>query len=413
MRDEVFCDEVKDQIKTVFEDCNIHSWEETKDIYREEFGTDISEDFKITDEEAKAEAMVLQSGSIGQVYKLHSKAHGFDVAVKVKHPRIDKKVDTFVRLVSAIMYLMSWFVKIPYIYLVKEFIGNVNLQLDFIKEAHNTRRLKECYKDESCIVIPQILDCSNRIIVMTYHEGRSLSSIEDKQLVFQVSTQFYFFVIMSLIIHDFFHCDLHDGNCKVDDQNRLVIYDCGIIGSVGDLALSRVIMESMIGARFDKLVEIATHPSEKHDEDFNQFVIQTQSDLSISTAERFRIIFNSLLKSGKKTNSQIMRVMQGIIIGEKNIIKCVDKCSLILGPESNIVVWLYSYIHICNAIGKFKPLCNYFRAWLSEYANSIEELRSWIDEKFGHRDEDVFFEVISEALGIAYTKYDYFPMEMR
>jgi predicted unusual protein kinase regulating ubiquinone biosynthesis (AarF/ABC1/UbiB family) len=284
-------------------------------------------------------------------------------------------------------------------------------QLDFEQEAKNTQHLWNCFKTNQLIVTPQVFDSSKRFIAMSFHDGQCVSSIKDRRLSFRISMCFYFFMLSSLLIHDFFHCDLHEGNCKVyidGDTWKLIIYDCGIIGVVGDKSCCRNIIHTMIDNDFVKLTEIAMHESErtKNHDDFNQFVKELQNQYEIPATTRFRTIFQKMMSSGIKTDERKTRVLQGLIIGEKNIISVADKCSLILGPESNSVVWLYCYKYLCRAMNEFGDLYTYLDAWLLEEQNNMTIFHEWLDEKFGHTDVEVFYEVLSEVLGVEYKPYD-------
>lgn len=71
----------------LYDDCNWHSLEYTKKIYKKTFNKDLDEDYSVEEQ--------LGSGSIGQVYKVkNKKTNEYDI-LKVKHPGIESELFLF------------------------------------------------------------------------------------------------------------------------------------------------------------------------------------------------------------------------------------------------------------------------------------------------------------------------------
>ena len=71
----------------LYDDCNWHSLNYTKKIYKETFNKDLDEDYSIEEQ--------IGSGSIGQVYKIkNKKTKNYDI-LKVRHPNIENELWLF------------------------------------------------------------------------------------------------------------------------------------------------------------------------------------------------------------------------------------------------------------------------------------------------------------------------------
>ena len=93
------------RLEFVFENCDFHTFEETKKMYFEDFGKDISGEYDTIIEVA--------SGSVGQVYKCYE--GGNVVALKVKHPFINDKVKRFIHVIRIVCFLCRPFNKYHHI----------------------------------------------------------------------------------------------------------------------------------------------------------------------------------------------------------------------------------------------------------------------------------------------------------
>ena len=74
-----------DKLNFSLEDCPKHEYEFTKKIYNDVYNEDISKKYIYKE--------LLGTGSIGQVYKMYDYENGRWVAMKVKHPDIEKKLN--------------------------------------------------------------------------------------------------------------------------------------------------------------------------------------------------------------------------------------------------------------------------------------------------------------------------------
>ena len=228
-----------EKLQFVFEDCNKHAISKTQQLYLKDFGNEMSKDFIIDD-------IVLGSGSIGQVYKLYNWKLNRFVALKSKHPDVDKNLNDFVNVVKLFCWLFYPFN--IYHTIITEYIENIHLQLDYKQEAKNTIRFKEYWKDECFIIVPEVLFYSENFICMSYHDGENFNNLNSQN---QIITSLYltFITMTGLLVHDFLHADLHTGNWKVVVKNgiicNLVLYDFGIMCSTGNLYSNKLIISNL------------------------------------------------------------------------------------------------------------------------------------------------------------------------
>lgn len=215
----------------IFEQCPYHSLKHTKQVFKESMnGISIDEYIDITT------LRLIASGSIGQVYYGKSKTDGIEVAIKVKHPNIERDLENqyelikLIKFIQSIRYLRN---KYSLFFNIDDFLEDINLQCDFNNEANNTTTFINNFKDSShFIVFPEPLYQSKDLLISRYIEGKDLNSLTDMQK-YQTSLNFICFFKQMLFVDNFIHGDLHCKNWKVryneDTKNtQMIIYDCGI-----------------------------------------------------------------------------------------------------------------------------------------------------------------------------------------
>ena len=210
------------KLEALYQYCNNHSEDHTKEIYHQDFNEAFDDNFKIIE--------LLASGSIGQVYKVKKNNNFF--AMKVIHPEVYEQILDFERVILFIT-TMPYIKKILYQTIpfdILDFIKDFKTQIDFINEANNMLEFKRIYSDNHYIIIPNVYKISKNIILMSYEEAddfnlSSINSYQKSKLMFLLNG----FVRENMLI-DFVHGDLHQGNWKIKqegDKYKLVIYDFG------------------------------------------------------------------------------------------------------------------------------------------------------------------------------------------
>ena len=137
-----------------YEQCPHHSFDYTKKLMQKNFKKPINEIFNSFDK------IPIASGSIGQVYK--AEYNGNNVAVKVKHPNINNKLEIYSEIVINVYKKIN---KLPFVnrYLLpvslEGLFDYLNMQVNFKYEAKNIDKFRKTFKNHKNIVIPKVYYC--------------------------------------------------------------------------------------------------------------------------------------------------------------------------------------------------------------------------------------------------------------
>ena len=208
------------QLKIFYEKCPTHDFEITKQIIENYYKKNIKDVFESINEIPEA------SGSIGQIHKGVLK-NGKEVAIKVKHPDINENIINLCWILKYIVRIRFLLKKINFdLTGIEDYLMK---QTNFNYEASNLIKLKNLYKNNTYIIIPEVYDSSEDFLIMEYIDGEHVDTlINNKEEHWEVMIKFWLFVRESILIHNFFHADLHKGNWKSKD-GKIVVYDLGII----------------------------------------------------------------------------------------------------------------------------------------------------------------------------------------
>lgn len=191
-----------------------------------------------TFEEFNREA--ISGASLGQVYR--AKYHGRDVAVKVNRPNVENilKKDLLVinRLLKLVKGRIENFLYISVYNVISDFNSRIYDEIDYRKEAENSRRISANLKGKDDIIIPGILDelSSKEVLVLEYTRGIKITDLDSlrktevdlKRLAFRVDLLF----MRMLLRDDIFHADPHPGNISVTEDGKIILYDFGMVGTL-------------------------------------------------------------------------------------------------------------------------------------------------------------------------------------
>lgn len=395
MHDGFLSAEGKKHFGYVFENCECHRWEETCKMYAEDFTRCLAEDFDLDEDSA----IVIGSGSIGQVYKLWDKKEGKHVAVKVRHPGVDKHTVQFIKSISWLISVVEYMKTIPFSFLLREFLNNIHCQLDYAQEAKNTNQLHDLFKGEDAsVIVPKVVRFSPNFIIMDYYEGRTYHELaaEEQRCI---SCNIYLFMLSSLLCYDFLHCDLHYGNWKISDDNRLIIYDCGIIARTGNKDINRDIVMMFIDGDFRSMGDVLLQDNTPHSGKIKKKVADYMRNDYAKSSDRLADIIKMMVLENAHIDVNIFRCFQGFAMC-MNIIKTdTDKLVKLVGKEGNNKDILTCYYHgILSKLNRFKGLLDIFDKIIADTPRISEAFYDWLEDSFGHRDKDVFIDVIMEHM---------------
>jgi predicted unusual protein kinase regulating ubiquinone biosynthesis (AarF/ABC1/UbiB family) len=210
------------------------SLEEVERTVREELGRDPKEIF------ATLEGEPLASASIAQVHCATLK-DGADVVIKVQRPGLERTVAADLRVLRALAFC---FERLPRGEsanprgIVDDFAQNLAEELDFRREASNLDEFNEIVRkhglDGVAAPAPYHEWSSPRVLVMERFHG---ARIDDLERLAPIADQLEGKLLLgmrawfrSLLVHGFFHGDVHAGNLMALDDGRIGFLDFGIVG---------------------------------------------------------------------------------------------------------------------------------------------------------------------------------------
>jgi predicted unusual protein kinase regulating ubiquinone biosynthesis (AarF/ABC1/UbiB family) len=236
-----------------YESCNFHPFSFTEKKYNEIFKKNINDEY--------SEIVEIASGSIGQVYRVKPYYSDSYYALKIIHPNVENEIN----FMEMMIYIFDFcFDLTNYCPLnLKDCLYNFKNQINFINESNNILYFHEKYENNPYIIIPNIIKVSKDIIIMDYIDGKSIDETEisdyNKHKIILLLT---LFTENNLHVNHFNHGDLHSGNWKIKDNNKLIIYDFGYCWKLENKNLQSIID-----------LTIYCSQKEKYDDDYKKTII--------------------------------------------------------------------------------------------------------------------------------------------
>ncbi len=206
---------------------------EVETIVQDQLGVRISKAF------SHFEATPIAAASLGQVH-LAALRDGRPVAVKVQRPGIRAQIDEDFEVLGQIAKLLDKHTEagrtIRFQSVLEEFRTTIHHELDYEREAHNLRAVRENLEDFDLIVIPQpVPDYTTRsVLTMEYVSGRKVTrfgpldrlELDGSELLNQLFSAY----LKQVLVDGLFHADPHPGNVFVTDDGRIALLDLGMVG---------------------------------------------------------------------------------------------------------------------------------------------------------------------------------------
>jgi predicted unusual protein kinase regulating ubiquinone biosynthesis (AarF/ABC1/UbiB family) len=177
----------------------------------------------------------LASASLAQVHRarLHD---GRAVAVKVQYPDIDEIVRTDLANIRRACRIYERFDPQPIelLPLLTELTDHLTLELDFRREADSADRVREIFRDDPSVVVPEMYRewSTSRVITMELVDGVKVTDVDglraagiDPGDVVQDLMRVF---VRMILAAGFFQADPHPGNLFVRPGRRIVLMDFGL-----------------------------------------------------------------------------------------------------------------------------------------------------------------------------------------
>jgi ubiquinone biosynthesis protein len=177
----------------------------------------------------------LAAASLAQVHRAR-RADGREVAVKVQYPDIEEIVRIDITGVTRVCRAYQLVDRNPLelLPLVEELTKHLALELDFTREADSADRVRELFRDDEYVLVPEIhRDLSTRrVLTMEYVDGIKVTDIAglrgaglDPAEVVQTLMRIY---VRMILAYGFFQADPHPGNLFVRPGGQIVLLDFGL-----------------------------------------------------------------------------------------------------------------------------------------------------------------------------------------
>jgi thiamine kinase-like enzyme len=275
-------------------------------------------------------------------------------------------------------------------YDILEFLTLFERQLDMIHEANNLCKFKHIYRDNSKIIIPNLVACSHNIVIMTYQEGVTIddTTLSDYEKM-KYFTLLYLFSRNNFQINDFNHGDLHKGNWKVTTEGQVVIYDFGYCFSVSNPVLIDLICSALVDStqhNYSLLQELLCESFKDYSEDtvtiINNYLEEYLTD-ALCDPENILISICSIAKLLRKRVDPSS--LQAVIVHVQNF-KYLTKYSI----NNNNEQWTCSdniyrsdylnYYTICKTYDIFPKLQKCILDTLNEKQTDVKELFDMLNQ---------------------------------
>lgn len=225
-------------------------------LIENELGRPIDECF------ASIESRAMASASIGQVHRARL-LDGTEVAVKVQHPGVPKRVRVDLEILSGLAQLAERIPELqPYRLgsTVTELQRMLRRELDFERELRNQEQFGRMFAEDNGVVIPRCFPefSSTRVLTMEWLQGKKLSQLvaaggppEELAAYARRGAEIYLKMIFE---HGFYHADPHPGNLILLPGGAIGLLDFGMVGRLEDSLREQV---------EDLLVAITSHDSRR------------------------------------------------------------------------------------------------------------------------------------------------------
>ncbi len=283
----------------IFDKCPFHSLDDTYDILW-------PTTFHLNDFIVPGSLQEIASGSVGQVYRaklikpyvvcpkcdhviLHSNPYKkepvydvdlvckwcdntpgrsiYDIAIKVKHPDVDKQVASKIKLFRFLSQLqhIKWIKDWLSIHMdMNDFIDNLVKQTNFNNEFEHNRKFRDNFRNNHLVEFPLALESGNDYLISEYIETIELDALPE-YLQLKTCMNYACMISQMVLVDNFIHADLHHKNWQIRSINtqdktitnaQLVIFDTGICFESSDLTLTKTIWEAFESADVEQLLSI-------------------------------------------------------------------------------------------------------------------------------------------------------------
>jgi predicted unusual protein kinase regulating ubiquinone biosynthesis (AarF/ABC1/UbiB family) len=185
----------------------------------------------------------LAAASLGQVHRAAMR-DGRMVAVKVQRPGAQKQIAEDLEALADVAAFVDKRTDADAPYnvseLVAEFKKSLLDELDYLLEAQNLRTLGANLEQFKRMIVPQPVDdyTTSRVLTMDYVQGTKVTELGPVRRLDidadRLGRELVRAYLHQIIVDGFFHADPHPGNVFVTADEKVALFDLGMIGRLSE-----------------------------------------------------------------------------------------------------------------------------------------------------------------------------------
>lgn len=239
-RPDIVPPELASELEKLQDEASPFPFHEVNALVCAELGAPPAEVFAAFEQEPVAAA------SVGQVHNAILKS-GEEVVVKVQRPGVERAVSVDLEILREVAAIVGRRLALGKVYdlahIVDELAHALSQELDYRVEAANAVRFAHDLGADPSIGVPRVFweYTTGRVLTMERIRGTKLTELDradssgapavDRHAVARSLGNT---ILQQILVHGFFHADLHPGNVIVTPEGKVVLLDFGMVGEVGD-----------------------------------------------------------------------------------------------------------------------------------------------------------------------------------